>query len=77
MAFADYFLCSVCEGKAFYDANLNYDWNEEPERRYRSDGYPLPCGAGNMHVLCEDCVQTHEIVVRPFLGPIAVSSEIL
>jgi len=24
MAMADYRLCDVCEGKAFYDSNLNY-----------------------------------------------------
>jgi hypothetical protein len=55
MAAADYRLCDVCRGKAFYDANLNYEigsrkWNNEsgkaefsyPENPYRQAGNP--CG---------------------------------
>ena len=26
MAMADYMLCANCEGKAFYDAEVNYDY---------------------------------------------------
>jgi hypothetical protein len=49
MALADYRLCDVCEGKAFYDSNLNYgdgtdDWykNNTPYRIAGEEQYSKP-----------------------------------
>lgn len=59
MALADYHLCAVCEGKAFYDANVTdpgycatYDTDED-------------CDPIGIKVLCSGCAKSHEIVVRP------------
>ena len=51
MALCDYRPCDVCGGKAFYDANLNYD----------SDG-----GLDNLGdwvVICKSCAKTHKCLV--------------
>lgn len=66
MAASDYRLCDVCNRKAFYDANLNYDnlpysepgvlFNGEPSH-YRVDYL------GAWAILCEDCAKTHRAVV--------------
>jgi hypothetical protein len=37
MAAADYRLCDVCDGKAFYDSNLGYEWGPD---EYRPDSAP-------------------------------------
>lgn len=37
MAAADYRLCDVCGGKAFYDSNLSYEWGPS---EYRPDDPP-------------------------------------
>lgn len=49
MALADYRLCDVCEGKAFYDANLNYEdgrseWakDRQPFRLVGAEQYDKP-----------------------------------
>jgi hypothetical protein len=49
MALADYRLCDVCEGKAFYDAHLNYGdgtdaWHKDlsPYRQAGKDQYDKP-----------------------------------
>lgn len=49
MAMSDYRLCDVCEGKAFYDSNLNYgdgtdEWhkNGPPFRIAGEDQYGKP-----------------------------------
>jgi hypothetical protein len=60
MALADYRLCDVCGGKAFYDANLNYDFSECNEK-----GEPRLDYLGDWAVLCIDCAKTHEVVIRP------------
>lgn len=52
MAYCDYRHCDVCDAKAFYDANLNYDDNGKLER------------VGAMKVLCDDCAKTHEVVIK-------------
>ena len=59
MAKSDYYLCDVCEGKAFYDADIQdsayiatYDHSE--------DATPIAIKA-----LCSECAKTHEIVVQP------------
>jgi hypothetical protein len=70
MALADYRLCDVCDGKAFYDSNLNYefryratdlsDWTDaEKDRGYQLDYL------GDWKVLCAECSKTHKCVVVP------------
>lgn len=51
MAGCDYRSCDVCGGKAFYDANLNYEGGEKingewvyPKEPFRIDGKPQPYG---------------------------------
>lgn len=52
MALADYRLCDRCEGKAFYDSQLSYDFEEYPDTGL----YNL----GSWVVVCRDCAETHE-----------------
>lgn len=56
MAMADYYLCDVCGGKCFYDANLNY------ERDPVTDELKLDY-VGQMAAICDECVKTHCILV--------------
>lgn len=59
MAMADYRLCDVCGGKAFYDADIrdsHYCATWDPSE----DAEPI-----GLAVLCSDCNKTHEAVVRP------------
>lgn len=60
MAAADYYLCDVCGGKAFYDVNLNYDWDsfDEETERYKLDY------VGDMKVICTECAKTNTIEIR-------------
>lgn len=51
MAKADYRLCDVCDGKVFYDANLNYEPNSEPPLYYELDYL------GDWKVICKDCAK--------------------
>ena len=77
MAAADYRLCDVCGRKAFYDANLNYEygrtkWNED-DPPFRTNGVPQPEGEprhelrcdylGEWAVICGPCASTHKCVV--------------
>lgn len=57
MAAADYMHCAICDGKAFYDAEI--DW-EHQHVAHDDAGYPISVTA-----LCDECFKTHEIVVRP------------
>lgn len=85
MALADYRLCDVCEGKAFYDANLNYDIGRrgpdgkwvKPENAFRmagqeSAGNPSLDYLGDWAVLCADCAKTHKCVILP-LSPASIA----
>lgn len=59
MAIADYKLCDVCQGKAFYDANIsdpNYTstWDEDEE-----------WDRVELAVLCSRCKKTHKITIVP------------
>lgn len=73
MAAADYRLCDVCEGKAFYDANLTYeDEIDAPDRPpYRvagedAGGWGYRLGyLGDWAVLCTDCSKTHRTAILP------------
>lgn len=60
MALADYRLCDVCDGKVFYDANLNYDHSQ-----CGPDGAPKLDYLGDWAVICDDCAKTHKCVVVP------------
>lgn len=57
MALADYRLCDVCNGKAFYDAELRYDFKDYPVT-----GLPR---LGAWAVLCTECEKTHQITITP------------
>lgn len=57
MAMADYCLCDLCEGKAFYDINI-----EDPHyvATYNQNTGYEPIGIA---VLCSECNKTHKCVV--------------
>ena len=56
MALLDYRLCDVCNSKCFYDAQLQYDFEDN-----KTTGlYNL----GNWICLCTDCSKTHEIKIE-------------
>ena len=57
MAAADYRHCDICGAKAFYDAELNYDFEDYPETGL----YNL----GSWVCLCTECSKTHEIKIVP------------
>lgn len=61
MARSDYYLCDKCDGKAFYDANLNYDF----DRGTAKDGSPKLDFVGDMAVLCDGCAEDYEVVIQP------------
>lgn len=75
MAMSDYRLCDVCGRKAFYDANLNYEWPDENGKGswdqkieqadlVRDSVYTLD-HLGDWAVICRDCANTHKCVVVP------------
>lgn len=47
MAYADYYHCDICDSKAFYDAQI--DWDETR--------------IGDMKVICKKCAESHDVVV--------------
>lgn len=55
MAYADYTHCAVCDAKAFYDANV--DWESQ--------------NSGEVAALCLACSKTHEVKVLPREKPLA------
>ena len=81
MAYADYRLCDVCGGKAFYDANLNYEHGiKDPDWEYpfRTAGEPQHDNPkyqmrldylGDWAVICSTCAATHKTVVMPISEP--------
>lgn len=78
MALADYRLCDVCGGKAFYDANLNYDTDASDPRppfrtagreqiensKLQKHGYRID-NLGDWAVLCRHCAQSHRTMIVP------------
>lgn len=81
MAMADYRLCDVCGGKAFYDANLSYEegpseyrdtppfrmaGKEQMEDPEHLQKYGYRLGyLGDWAVICEDCAKTHKTTIVP------------
>lgn len=68
MAAADYRLCDKCNRKAFYDANLNYDFSTAaykiPENeKVRDNDYKLD-SLGDWTVLCRDCAKMYKCVIE-------------
>ncbi|WP_250489938.1 hypothetical protein [Caballeronia sp. INML2] len=78
---ADYRLCDVCDGKAFYDSNLDYEFVGQsscggekitPDDCTRVVGEP-PTEffgyklqyLGDWAVLCKNCAKTHKCVIVP------------
>lgn len=61
MAMADYYLCDVCGGKAFYDANIS---DQRYTGRFDPDEFDPDWGVVEMKVLCPDCAKTHCVEVR-------------
>lgn len=58
MAAADYRLCDCCDGKVFYDSNLNYEYDEVLPSGHMALDY-----LGDWAVICSDCAKTHKTVV--------------
>lgn len=77
MAAADYRLCDVCGGKAFYDANLNYDATPnkwvEGQVPYKEVGQPDEFNdyldyLGDWAVICKDCAKIHKTQIVPLVS---------
>ncbi len=59
MAYADYCLCHLCGGTAFYDADIS-------DARYTATyDQTETCDPIGIAVLCWQCNKTHEAVIRP------------
>jgi hypothetical protein len=81
MAAADYRLCDVCNGKAFYDSDLSYEFGPSeyrdtpPFRVYGEPQYPdaamnakhgMRLGyLGDWAVICEDCAPNWRTSIDP------------
>lgn len=57
MAYADYRLCDVCGTKTFYDADLQYDFEQ----------YPITglYNLGAWSAICRQCSETHDVIIQP------------
>ena len=75
MAASDYRLCDLCDSKAFYDSNLNYEYPDkngndsfgrkiEKDEMVRGSRHKLDY-LGDWSVLCTDCAKTHKTVIVP------------
>lgn len=59
MAIGDYALCHICQGKAFYDANIS-------DPRYCATWDPSEdCDPIGISVLCPECNKTHQTIIIP------------
>lgn len=52
MAYCDYMHCKVCGAKAFYDAEIDWDYQN------------TDIDKNGVVTLCKECLKTHEIIVR-------------
>lgn len=69
MALADYRLCDKCEGKAFYDSNLNYEFGDRQnpipdDEKIRDSAHKLD-NLGDWAVLCRECAKKFRCVIEP------------
>ena len=62
MAYADYRLCDKCECKAFYDANLNYDFTADASEHIRGQHLALDY-LGDWKVLCKECAKKYICII--------------
>lgn len=73
MAVADYRLCDVCGGKAFYDAELRYeDARDDGGVPYRIAGEEQEWGnvlgyVGDWAVICVGCARTHRTRIEKLI----------
>jgi len=58
MAKSDYRCCDVCGSKVFYDAHLNYNFDE-----CMADGSPKLDYLGDWVVICDECSEMWKCVV--------------
>lgn len=78
MAAGDYRSCDVCDGKAFYDANLNYDTGDKVDGKWVYSTTPFKIAGedqglygvgldyvGDWAVLCTECAKTHRVAILP------------
>jgi len=78
MAGADYRSCDVCGGKAFYDAQLNYDIGEKVNGKWTYSDTPYKVAGvgqgeygvgldyiGDWAVICTACAKTHRTAILP------------
>lgn len=84
MAMADYRLCDVCGGKAFYDSSLTYQWEGDKDYsgeeiknsdccRIAGDQPAKHDGyklgyVGDWAVICDTCAATHKTQIVPIEG---------
>ena len=64
MAAADYHLCAVCGGKAFYDANIDDPHYVATYAPQAVEGVYFRDKPIGIEVLCWQCNKTHEVIVR-------------
>lgn len=74
MAGCDYRSCDVCGGKAFYDANLPYTFDEEGYSPYRTAGIDDGSRAcldriGDWAVICQSCSPKFRTAIVPVEQP--------
>ena len=80
MAAGDYRSCDVCGGKAFYDANLDYDTGDKIDGKWVYSKTPYRIGGedqgeyapglgyvGDWAVICTECAKTHRTAILPLL----------
>lgn len=67
MAYVDYYHCAVCDGKAFYDAEIDWQYQyvaRNPPDEWNHEFCKPPYRHGvSVVALCEDCAKTHAIQV--------------
>lgn len=67
MAHIDYCQCSVCEGKSFYDAHLDFE-----DVAVGSDVRQLPMRCGDYAGLCIQCAKTHKLIAVKRDEPVTI-----
>lgn len=56
MAGCDYRSCDICGCKAFYDAEVEYDFEEYPDTGLWN--------TGDWAVICRECSKTHKVIIQ-------------